>query len=49
MTFFPLFQFLTRFLISKYPAVLSTYLVGEMERREKRAFKLLKMRKKLIS
>jgi len=46
MKFFTLFHFLTRFMTSKYLKLLSKNLGGEMERWEKRAFQLLKMRKK---
>ena len=44
---FYFFQFLTRFLNSKNLKIFSTYLVGKMERCEKRPFLLLKMRKKI--
>ena len=47
--FFNLFQFLTLLLTSKHLNLFSTYLEGEMERFEKHAFQLLKMRKKKIS
>ena len=47
--FLTLFQFLTRLLTSKNLKLFCTYLVGEMERCEKRAFQLLKMRKNDIS
>jgi hypothetical protein len=46
-SFFTLFQFLTRLKTSKYLKVHIS--AGEMERREKRAFQLLKMPKKKIS
>ena len=45
MFFLTLFQFLTWLLTSKHLKLFSTYLRGEMERCEKRAFQLLKMRK----
>ena len=46
MTFFILFQFLTRILTSKYLKIFSTYFVVQTEWCEKRAFQPLKMRKK---
>ena len=46
MMFFTLFRFLTRLLTPMYLKPFSTYLRGGMERCEKRAFQLLKMRKK---
>ena len=49
MTFFTLFQFLTRLLTSKYLKLFSIYLWGEMEQCEKRAFQLLKIGKKNLS
>jgi len=48
LIFLTLFQFLTRLLTSKYLKLFSIYLVGEMERCEKRAFQHLKMRKKSV-
>ena len=46
MTFFSLFQFLTRFLTSKYLKIFSTCLVGRNAAMWTRAFQLLKIRKK---
>ena len=48
-SFFTLFHFITRWLPSKYLKLFSTCLLGEIERCWKRAFQLLKMRKKKIS
>ena len=47
--FLTLFQFLTRLLTYQHLKHFSTYLVGEMERFEKRAYQPHKMRKKKTS
>ena len=49
MKFFTLLQFLTRLLTSKQLNLIIHNSLGEMERCEKRAFQLLKMRKNKIS
>jgi len=46
--FLNLFQFHSRFLNSKYLKIFRNTSGGEMEQCEKRAFQLLKMRKKKI-
>ena len=47
--FLTLFHFLTRLLNSNHLQIFSTFIVGEMELCEKRAFQLLQMRKTKIS